>query len=96
MDFIEQLPPSSDYSAILIIVHRLTKQALFLPTTDSIMSEEVAQLYFKNVFESPRTSHPIGALSSFPISSVPSVRSSASDYTSHPATTRRPMARPNA
>jgi hypothetical protein len=30
MDFIEQLPSSSDYSAILVIVDRLTKQALFL------------------------------------------------------------------
>ena len=50
MDFIEQLPPSSNYSAILVISDRLTKQALFLPMTDNIMSEEVAQLYFKNVF----------------------------------------------
>jgi hypothetical protein len=50
MDFIEQLPASSDYSAILIIVDRLTKQALFLPTMDNVTSEEVAQLYFKNVF----------------------------------------------
>ena len=54
MDFIEQLPPSSNYSAILIIVNRLTKQALFLPTMDNIMSEEVAQLYFKNVFSRHR------------------------------------------
>jgi hypothetical protein len=50
MDFIEQLPASSDYSAILVIVDRLTKQALFLPTMDNVTSEEVAQLYFKNVF----------------------------------------------
>jgi IS30 family transposase len=50
MDFIEQLPPLSDYSMILVIVDRLTKQALFLPTTDNVMSEEVMQLYFKNVF----------------------------------------------
>ena len=50
MDFIEQLPPSSDYSMIFIIVDRLTKQALFLPTTDNVTSEEVAQLYFKNIF----------------------------------------------
>ena len=50
MDFIEQLPPSSDYSTILIIVDRLTKQVLFLPMTDNVMSEEVMQLYFKNVF----------------------------------------------
>jgi hypothetical protein len=50
MDFIEQLPSSSDYSVILVIVDRLTKQALFLPTMVNVMSEEVVQLYFKNVF----------------------------------------------
>jgi hypothetical protein len=50
MDFIEQLPPSSGFTAILVVVDRLTKQALFLPTTDKVTSEEVANLYFKNVF----------------------------------------------
>ena len=50
MDFIKQLPPSFGYTAILIIVDRLTKQALFLPTTDEVTSEGVAQLYFQNVF----------------------------------------------
>ena len=50
MDFIEQLPISSNFTAILVIVDRFTKQALFLPTTDQVTSEEVVQLYFKNVF----------------------------------------------
>ena len=50
MDFIEQLPTSSGFTAILVIVDRLTKQALFLPTTDQATSEDVATLYFKNVF----------------------------------------------
>jgi hypothetical protein len=50
MDFIEQLPPSSDFTMILVVVNRLTKQALFLPMTDKVTSEEVANLYFKNVF----------------------------------------------
>jgi hypothetical protein len=50
MDFIEQLPSSSGFTAILVIVDRLTKQALFLPTTDQATSEDVAALYFKNVF----------------------------------------------
>ena len=45
--------------------------------------------------EPPRTSHPTGALSSFPTSSAPSVCFLASDYTSHLATTHRPMARLN-
>jgi hypothetical protein len=50
MDFIEQLPVSSGYTTILVIVDRLTKQALFLPTTDEVTSEGVAQMYFQNVF----------------------------------------------
>jgi hypothetical protein len=50
MDFIEQLPPSSGFTMILIVVDRLTKQALFLPTTDKVTSKEVANLYFKNIF----------------------------------------------
>jgi len=50
MDFIEQLPASSGFTAILVIVDRFTKQALFLPTTDQATSQDVAQLYFKNVF----------------------------------------------
>ena len=50
MDFIEQLPLSSGFTSILVIVDRFTKQALFLPTTDQATSQDVAQLYFKNVF----------------------------------------------
>ena len=50
MDFIEQLPELSGFSAILVIVNRFTKQAPFLPMTDQVTSKEVAQLYFKNVF----------------------------------------------
>src|SRR5271169_2035235 len=50
MDFIEQLPSSLSFTVILVIVDRLTKQALFLPTTDKVTLAEVAQLYFQNVF----------------------------------------------
>ena len=50
MDFIEQLPPSFGYTSILVIVDRLTKQALFLPMTDEVTSEGMAQLYFQNIF----------------------------------------------
>ena len=32
MDFIEQLPASSSYTAILVVVDRLTKQSIFFPT----------------------------------------------------------------
>jgi hypothetical protein len=50
MDFIEQLPASSGYTAILNIVDRLTKQAVFIPTTNECTAEELAQLFLINVF----------------------------------------------
>ena len=50
MDFIEQLPPSSGFSAIFVVVDRLSKQAIFMPTTDKINSEGVARLFLTNVF----------------------------------------------
>lgn len=50
MDLIEQLPPSHSYNTILVIVDRLTKMALFIPTTTSLNAEELAQLYVTHVF----------------------------------------------
>src|SRR5260221_1910971 len=50
MDFIEQLPASEGHMAILVIVDRLTKQSLFIPTHDSINSPELAQLFLTHVF----------------------------------------------
>ena len=50
MDFIEQLPASSGFIAILVIVDRLSKQALFIPTHNTITSPELAQLFLLHVF----------------------------------------------
>src|SRR6266478_1926999 len=50
MDFIKQLPTSEGNTAILVIVDRLTKQSLFIPTHDSIDSPELAQLFLTHVF----------------------------------------------
>lgn len=50
MDMIEQLPPSSGFDAILVVVDRLTKMALFIPTTTLVTSEELARLYLRHVF----------------------------------------------
>ena len=36
MDFIEQLPMLEGFTAILVIVDRLTKQSLFIPTHDTV------------------------------------------------------------
>src|SRR5467141_4522530 len=50
MDFIEKLPQSSSYTLILVIVDCLSKQSLFIPTHDTIMSQQLAQLFVLHVF----------------------------------------------
>ena len=50
MDFIEQLAASSGFTTILVIVDCLSKQALFIPTHDTITSPELTQLFLLHVF----------------------------------------------
>ena len=50
MDFIEQLPTSSGFTAILVIVDHLSKQVLFIPTHDTITLPELAQLFLLHIF----------------------------------------------
>jgi len=50
MDFIEQLPDSSSYTAILVIIDCLSKQAIFVPTHDTITSPDLARLFLLHVF----------------------------------------------
>jgi len=50
MDFLEQLPDSSGYTAILVIIDRLSKQAIFIPTHDTITSPDLARLFLLHVF----------------------------------------------
>jgi hypothetical protein len=50
MDFIEQLPDSEGFTAILVVVDRFTKQALFIPTHDTITSAQLAELFIIHVF----------------------------------------------
>jgi hypothetical protein len=50
MDFIELLPPSLGFTAILVVVDRLSKQAIFIPTHDTITSMQLAQLFVLHVF----------------------------------------------
>ena len=50
MDFIETLPTSSGSDSILVIVDRLSKQAIFIPTTIHCTSEDLAIIFVMHVF----------------------------------------------
>jgi hypothetical protein len=50
MDYIEQLPNSDGFSAILVVVDRLTKQSIFIPTHDTVTAADLAQLFLVHVF----------------------------------------------
>src|SRR5260221_6226505 len=50
MDFIKQLPTSEGFTAILVIVDRLTKQSLFIPTHDMVHAPQLARLFLTHVF----------------------------------------------
>ena len=50
MDFIEQLLKLSRYTAILVVVDCLMKQAIFIPTHDTITSDNLTKLFVLHVF----------------------------------------------
>src|SRR5258705_9701445 len=50
MDFIEQLPASEDFSTILVVINHLTKQAIFIPSHDTVNAPQVVQLFLTHVF----------------------------------------------
>jgi hypothetical protein len=50
MDFIEQLPPSLGFTAILVIIDHLSKQGIFIPTVDTITSAQLAELFVLHIF----------------------------------------------
>ena len=50
MDFIKQLPPSNGYTSILVVVNQLSKQGIFIPTYDTVTSQDLTGLYVINVF----------------------------------------------
>jgi hypothetical protein len=49
MDFIPELPLSSGFDNILVIVDKLTKYGIFIPTTTNITEVETAALFFKHI-----------------------------------------------
>jgi len=50
MDFIEQLPASSSFTVILVMVDWLSKQSIFIPTHNTITSPELAKLFLLHMF----------------------------------------------
>jgi len=50
IDFIEKLPSSSSFNTILVIVDCLSKQAIFIPTHDTIPLAELAHIFVIHVF----------------------------------------------
>src|SRR5258707_10505996 len=50
MDFIEQLPASEGFSAILVVIDQLTKQVIFIPSHDTVNAPQVAQLFLTHIF----------------------------------------------
>lgn len=50
LDFVVQLPVSRGYTAILVVVDRLTKMAHFIPTVNEVDAPLTAQLYLDCVY----------------------------------------------
>ncbi|ESK81911.1 retrotransposon nucleocapsid protein [Moniliophthora roreri MCA 2997] len=50
LDFIEQLPDSNGHTAILIIIDRASKQAIFISLPKKITSETLTQLFVIHIF----------------------------------------------
>jgi hypothetical protein len=49
MDFIPELPECEGYDNVLVIVDKLTKYAIFIPTTTTITEKGTAELFFQHV-----------------------------------------------
>jgi hypothetical protein len=50
MDHIEGLPPSNGFDAILVVVDRLTKYALFIECHSTDNAADLATLFMKHIF----------------------------------------------
>jgi len=55
MDFIEQLPESEGYTDILVVIDRLMKQAVFMPTRRTINAKELSKVFIREMFSKHST-----------------------------------------
>jgi hypothetical protein len=49
MDFIPELPTSNGFNNILVIIGKLTKYAIFIPTSTTVTEKETAKLFFSHI-----------------------------------------------
>ncbi len=98
MDFIEQLLDSNGFTAILVVIDRASKQAIFIPTHDTINSEELARLFVIHVFSKHGVPDHITsdvAPSLSPNSRAPLLKPLTWNFTSPPDITWRPTDKRN-
>jgi hypothetical protein len=50
MDFIKQLPASNGFTAILVVIDCLSKESVFIPTTDMVTAFDVAEIFVSHIF----------------------------------------------
>jgi hypothetical protein len=50
MDFVMALPPSGGFDAILVVVDKLSKSIVLIPTHTSVTAKDTARLYFNHVY----------------------------------------------
>jgi hypothetical protein len=50
MDFIKQLLPSNGFTTILVIIDQLSKECIFIPTTDTATAIDIADAFITHIF----------------------------------------------
>jgi hypothetical protein len=50
MDFIKQLPASNGFTTILVVIDCLSKESVFIPTTDTVTVFDIAEIFVSHVF----------------------------------------------